>query len=104
MTTPMRSPEEIKPFSTGTQFMDWQEANCFRCKKFNEDVTKTCDIEAALGLACIGSGKITLEMAKRCGFIGNENKFQWMCPEVEWTEEWKQKFAALHPENGGGAE
>ena len=87
------------PFSNGSQFMDWLSANCDRCKKYNEDVDKTCDIEYALGMAYVNDGKITDEMAKRCGADVNKGKFQWMCPEVDWTEEWKKEY--LEKTTGG---
>ena len=27
---------ELIPFSNGTQFLDWQECNCCRCKKYKD--------------------------------------------------------------------
>ena len=55
--------------------------------------------EYALGMAYVNDGKITDEMAKRCGADVNKGKFQWMCPEVDWTEEWKKEY--LEKTTGG---
>ena len=79
----------IKPFSNGTQCLDWQASNCERCKKYRRDFMdpEACPIDLALGDACIDDGKITNKMAKRMGY--DPDKYVWMCGEVEWTDEWK---------------
>ena len=90
---------DIKPFHCGTQYMDWDAANCQRCKKnidFNNSEFK-CDIQADLFGACLTDGKVPYEIGRRMGAVDNPTAYQWACPEVEWTEEWKQQC-----ENNGG--
>ena len=92
--TPEKEHNRISPFSCGTQYMDWEAANCLRCKKsvdVNDDVF-VCDIQEALGLACIGDGYVTDDIARRMGYFDNNGKgsfaYCWKCNEVIWTETW----------------
>lgn len=86
------SEERFQPFSCGTQGTDWVSANCERCKKFNyKNIDNTCDIDRALVEAFFDDGTVSMEIAKRMGAVENDGKFQWMCPEVEWTEEWEKQ-------------
>lgn len=82
--------EKATPFSCGSQFADWKECNCERCKKYTEMITKPpkCDIDFALSVAYIDDGTIPAEIAQRMGYFDNRGKYVWMCPEVDWTEEW----------------
>ncbi len=88
----------IKPFSNGTQYLDWQSSNCERCKKYRDDFKdpEACPIDLAIGEASVSDGKITNKMAKRMGY--DPNKYVWRCGEVEWTDEWKAEWKKRHPE------
>jgi len=82
----------VRPFDSGTQYIDWTNANCDRCKKSTyNDAKPVCDLEYTLLAACFGDGKITPEAAQRCGLTGNEGRYVWLCAEVKWTEEWKRR-------------
>lgn len=79
-------------FSNGTQFADWTDRNCDRCKKGASVILEphewpTCEIEYAIGVAYIGSGKIDEEIAKRAG-VSEETKgcYTWECNEYERIE------------------
>lgn len=75
----------IKPFSSGSQYLDWRYSNCDRCKKDVEFVdgeyVKHCDIEAAISLGAI-IGTIPTEIYNR--MIANDDF--WSCPELELLE------------------
>jgi len=90
-------------FSNGTQALDWHEANCYRCKKYTDKPDKlesiTCDIGRALLEAYYDDGSVTVEIARRMGYFDNKFSLVWMCPEVDWTEEWKEEYARRHPES-----
>ena len=90
------SEEKHYPFHCGTQALDWQMSNCERCKKFepNKYQDSGCDIVDALNRAFFEDGSVTEEIAKRMGAIENKFALVWMCPEVEWTEEWKTEYLA----------
>lgn len=85
--------EEVRPFSCGSQYGDWRSRNCYRCVKSYEntkpepkDGMGPCDIDNAVGMAYIGSGSVTPEIAKRMGYSGeNEGAYGWDCPERELT-------------------
>lgn len=87
----------VRPFSCGTQFGDWSESNCRRCKK-NCDLVPVgepppCDIEAALLAAYVGDGMVTAEIARRMGMTEeNEGCYVWPCGEWEPTEAWKEEY------------
>lgn len=42
-----------------------------------------CDIDNALGLAYIGSGKVSTEIGKRMGWNHDKPFYGWDCPERE---------------------
>lgn len=61
----------VRPFSTGTGYMDWCERNCVRCAKASPDADSceeiTCDIERALSEAACGEGYVPYAIAVRMG-------------------------------------
>ncbi len=73
----------IRPFSSGTQFGAWRERNCEGCKLYNEDVFDgQCQIDEALGLAYMGGGTVTAEIAQRMGYEDVvPGPWTWDCPE-----------------------
>ena len=68
----------VNIFSNGTEFTSWQDDNCFKCKKYNDDVKKTCKLEYALGMALMGDGKVKEDIGKRIGRYPDRN---WDCQE-----------------------
>jgi len=81
---------KIRPFSSGSQYSEWTASNCERCTKAY-DRGEYCEIENALLIAFFDDGNVTQEIATRMG-INSDSGYCWMCPEVEWTEIWKQEF------------
>lgn len=81
-------------FSCGTQFADWQEANCFRCTKYDyENPGARCDLDMALLEAQVGDGTVSAEIARRLGYEeGSPPRYCWQCGEVEWTEAWRAEY------------
>lgn len=75
--------QTVRPFSNGTQYMDWQCSNCDSCKKqapADASLDKMpCEIEAALVLACLGDGRIPLPIWDRMGH--DEQRYVWPCKE-----------------------
>jgi hypothetical protein len=87
--------QKVRPFSCGSQYLDWEASNCERCTKQYVEPNFNCEIQAALLEACMGDGYITKSMAKRMGFEHIASKYVWCCPEVEWTEAWKKEYAKI---------
>jgi hypothetical protein len=88
MTT-TRTIEEIRPFSNGTQFMDWQSRNCCRCKKHElidvEAGISTCEIAEAIADHACGD-PLSGDMARRMGYLHpdgetNDHRYTWDCTE-----------------------
>lgn len=93
--------EQVRPFSNGSQYGDWRDRNCYRCTKSYErmepkpkDGMGPCAIDNAVGLAYIGSGSVTPEIAKRMGFEGG-GVYGWDCPERELAPEKKEQAQDL---------
>lgn len=88
--------DRVTPFSNGSQFMDWEANNCLRCtKRWDEGIhTFYCDLDAELTIAAVDDGTLRAETARRLGFDSGSSAYSWMCPEVEWTEEWKAEHRA----------
>jgi len=73
----------IRPFSCGTQYLDWSASNCVTCKKSGM-APPQCDIERALISGCFGDGTVTESIAKRMGWVkGPAFHYIWECPERE---------------------
>lgn len=74
---------DVQPFSNGSQFGDWTASNCASCERAaSEDCNyddMPCEIEKALTLAYLTSGRIPLEIADRMGH-GN-GRYGWPCLE-----------------------
>lgn len=91
---------KFSPFSNGTQYGDWTDTNCNRCKKSAQQLPESsiydynCVIEEALLEAYVTDGEVEEQIANRMGYLLNQDKDIWMCPEVEWTEEWKSECIA----------
>jgi hypothetical protein len=87
----------VRPFDSGSQFMDWQASNCRRCvheATADQNEPPTCPILYAVSKACLGYGVVSEEIARRMGYTGNEGYYLWECTEVEWTEQWQAEVLA----------
>lgn len=70
----------------GTQFSDWQERNCFNCRKYDHDSGEsTCEIDQALLVAMFGDGTVEDSIARRMGYTDHEGHYSWDCPERQET-------------------
>jgi hypothetical protein len=78
--------EQVRPFYCGTQYADWSDACCRRCKKGadidNPPPRCPCDIEQALLEACFGDGTVSREIADRMGYE-RADRYCWPCRELE---------------------
>lgn len=85
----------VRPFSNGTQYMDWERVNCGRCKKaatleeFHAGKFQ-CDIEKELVYGTVGDGTISDEIAARLKI--DEKSYVWPCGEWEASEAWKAEY------------
>src|SRR5262249_57218463 len=74
-----------RPFSCGTQYLDWQEVNCCRCARQSDPEASldemSCEIEAALAWACIDDGSVSLDIARRMGLPEVGFPYCWRCKE-----------------------
>jgi hypothetical protein len=73
-----------QPFTSGTQWADWQNRNCANCAKGAEDFINTerfpaCPIYAAIVLAYAGDGTVPAEIAERMAVP--ERGYTWQCGE-----------------------
>lgn len=81
--------KNVRPFSCGTQDIDWQDRNCCRCARlpdgFWEQYWKMesgCEIFDALSFAAVDDGTITEEIAERMGYVGGPPfDYTWDCKE-----------------------
>jgi hypothetical protein len=71
----------ISPFYNGTQYLDWQDANCCHCKKYTGE-NGACEINDAISLAACGDGTVSAEIAERMGY-SNPLAYCWKCLERE---------------------
>jgi hypothetical protein len=69
----------MRPFSSGMQRMDWQDANCCRCKKYTGE-NGACEVDDAISLAACGDGTVSAEIAKRMGYA-SPLAYCWQCLE-----------------------
>jgi hypothetical protein len=76
-----------RPFSCGTQYLDWQNNNCCQCRKYlvssdGEVQEPYCELEYAIAIACICDGTISGEHADRLG-LPAKTWAGWRCREFE---------------------
>lgn len=75
----------IRPFSCGSQYCDWTDANCGGCSKAadcdNPPARCPCDIEQALLEACFGDGTVSADIGGRMGLAVHQGRYNWPCPE-----------------------
>jgi hypothetical protein len=101
----------MRPFYCGTQYADWETWNCENCRKQGRyaDADKTdwrwsCELQRALGEAYLGDGSVSEDVARSIGYIGNEARHNWECPEAtpiipraEWAERLRPPPTRLAP-------
>lgn len=73
----------VRPFSSGSEFSFWVSRNCATCRKYNaaEWNPGDCEIDKALGLAYMGDGRVSEEIAKRAGLPVPYPDGDGICPE-----------------------
>lgn len=89
-----------RPFSNGSQYMDWCERNCLRCSRHTDAPGRMhdvkCDIERALSNAFWDDGSIADDIAERMGALDSRPprqdgfSYTWDCPEFEVTGEGRE--------------
>ena len=77
-------------FCSGTQYADWQGANCDRCTKGNGDDLPTCPLALAIFEEYSGFGEVSTELRER--IKPQSDRYNWPCGEWEASEEWKAEF------------
>jgi hypothetical protein len=73
--------QRIRPFSHMSQDADWMGRNCYRCQKFPDARSCTCEIYDALTVAYFTDGTIASDIATRMGYPGATGAYPWDCPE-----------------------
>ncbi len=79
--------DRVRPFSSGTQWIDWQDRNCCECKRIPEDEWRSergvawglCELYDALCEASINDGTISYLQAEAIGAIKFKGYFIWDC-------------------------
>lgn len=65
------SSEKVTPFTNGTDFLVWQERNCYKCHKYESKSTRAsragCFHAYYLDLGSASGGDIPLSIAKEIG-------------------------------------
>lgn len=67
--TQEKRPEQVRPFSCGTDTYDWRERNCVRCQSCgtpDENGEGPCEMETAVSMGFL-LGTISTEIAERIG-------------------------------------
>jgi hypothetical protein len=95
----MADSERVHIWSNGTEFMIWEKNNCGRCvKATTEDSDGCCDLDDAIGLACLGDGLLAPEIATRLGYAGEPFFF---CKEFQGRGKPEPKPAAREMRDAG---
>lgn len=89
------APIRVRPFSNGSQFSDWEDRNCWRCKKSYHnnppgkredgyDMPYNCELDEAITVAYLGDGTLSEEQGKRIGYTESDPPhYTWKCAEFE---------------------
>ncbi len=77
--------ERVRPFSEGSEFIDWKRRNCDRCTlRWQAGHGYQCDIEAALDYAYLDNRTVRASIGERMGFSCQHVAEE--CPERELVE------------------
>ncbi|KKN74810.1 hypothetical protein LCGC14_0387030 [marine sediment metagenome] len=83
---------EIRPFSNNSQWEDWYNANCCKCRKSIELIDPgglswppQCKIEEANVTASCITGTVSEAIAQRMGYLEHSGCYNWQCNEREPT-------------------
>lgn len=79
----------VRPFSSGSQYENWSDANCGGCTKsdYPDELREPpCPLELALLEACFGDGEVSDDVASRMGATENRGRYCWRCKEREPKE------------------
>lgn len=75
------------PFSSGTQYADWEANNCELCRKGVgygfAPMEWRCVLQKAISFAAVDDGTVSEEVARRMGYLDNKGHHSWPCPEWE---------------------
>ena len=83
----MDEPIRIKPFGSISQHNNWERKNCLICENgFTVNGFK-CDIQKSIYVPTRYRLSVTMDIATRMGFISNQEKKYWVCPELIPKEE-----------------
>ena len=88
------------PFANGTQFLDWEGANCGQCWKSTPSASR-CAIESALANAMRGDGSVTERIARRMGYLDHRIHYCWACPEREAVRPARRRKGRPVPDGQG---
>ena len=83
----MKTENVIRPFANLCQFGDWEDANCYRCEKFDPKTHRDCGFFEMLAAAFWGNGAMTMEDAAKIGFRPGMDDYVWQCPELQRRQE-----------------
>lgn len=87
------------PWSNGTQFMDWQSRNCFRCQHYIEDEPEACPVAAkipALQDAFIKAEALLAEVETWQERLESVDRLKARIVELEtWLEDRDRTIASL---------
>jgi len=95
----MSADKRVRPFSSGSQYMDWTASNCEstpRCSKYldPDDVVRGgadfCELAKALAEGCIFDGTISAKQAERLD-VPREAPFPYVWPCPEHDPPWKKR-------------
>ena len=96
--------DRFRPFATGTEFIMWQERNCWRgeggCRNYKPNASSSrhgCPIEVALAMAAGSDGEVPVKQGLRGGFLepgeggrlvhADGDPTTWRCPEYRGYDE-----------------
>ncbi len=92
---PSKVLDTVKPFGSGTQYLDWRLRNCENChrdRRYNADTGEygppLCPIEGAFAEGTI-TGEVPRDLAERSGWCALPGAYSWECPEREKRTERK---------------
>lgn len=86
---PTEQEQRVRPFSSGTQWLDWWDVNCATCHRDEEK----CEIAVGLNTASFVDGTVIADVAERMGFTRfGADHYDWPClehdPPFENLEDW----------------
>lgn len=96
------SEDRVRPFHCGSQFAEWEAANCSNCKLSTAGFKRyRCKLQKAIDKAYWDDGTVSKEVADAIGATKYDGYYIWECPARQPDDQPRERKPAKTREHKG---